>query len=121
MKVDFAEFTVALASSTRSAVAPMIKIKEEKGEKEAYVFGCAVFKADKMVGELDEVETRGYLWIAGEVESAILDISAKGEQATIEIFEAASKVTTTLREDGSVLIKLEISGKGRHGKPDRFL
>jgi spore germination protein KC len=57
--------------------------------------GLAVFKGDRLVGWLDERETRGFRWIIGEVKGALVDVTVPGEpqnKVTLEIARADSVI-----------------------------
>ncbi len=56
-------FTVMYLSESTSAVAPMLKVEEKDGKNRQKFPGTAVFKADKMIGKLDETEGRGLMWV----------------------------------------------------------
>ncbi|MFZ5648411.1 MAG: Ger(x)C family spore germination protein [Bacillota bacterium] len=56
--------------------------------------GTAVFRRDKMVGQLSPTESRGLLWVRGEVEGGIIDISAPGNEkpVSMEILRSGTKL-----------------------------
>lgn len=109
------EFVSALISSTTSAVAPIVEIKEEKERKVLNVSGCIVFKGDKAVGELNNTQTRGYLMIMNKVKSEAIEVNLLGEKATVEIAKAECKVKPEIKEDGSVLYKIDVEATGSLG------
>jgi spore germination protein KC len=100
------EFVSAMVSKTTAAVAPIVKILEEGESKRVEVEGCAVFKESVMVGELDENQTRGMLWIKNEVKAGILRLDIKDATASLEIRAAKCSVTPILYEDGSMLFNV---------------
>ena len=106
------EFAQKLISDTTSAVVPIIEVKESESEKHCCITGCAVFKGDKLVGELDEKEVRGYKWITGETRHSKLDVEIAGETAGIIITSAKGKFKSEITDDGSVIIKVKITGEG---------
>lgn len=115
--VNLQEFLTRLLSKTMAPVASHIEVFEENGEKKVRLMGSAVFKGDKLVGELDKAETRGLLWVIGEVKSGIIVVDSPGikGKASIEIIEAKSKMTPELR-DGKVCMKVEINAEGNLGE-----
>lgn len=71
---------------------PLIKLARS-GEKEMpKVGGTAVFEGDKLVGTLDETETKSLLWILDELKGGLLVVPVKDgekvEEVTLEIFES---------------------------------
>ncbi len=55
------EFINKMLTSRLCPVAPMVTVLEDQEKKRLSVEGAAVFKHDKMVGELNKKETRGLL------------------------------------------------------------
>ncbi len=106
------DLMTCLSSKTHSAVAPIVEMRENEGEKVAIISGGAVFKDDKVVGELDKTETRGYLWAVGKVESGIINLNFKNEQINLEIVKANSKITPEIKDDGTILFKIKITEAG---------
>ncbi|MCX7657088.1 MAG: Ger(x)C family spore germination protein [Oscillospiraceae bacterium] len=106
--VNLFEFMGCLASKTRDVLAPMVELKDQNGKMVAYVSGGAVFKEDKMVGQLDKDQTRAFLWVMGKVKSGIVIDEIKAETVTIEIMKASSDVKVELGGDGSIKAKIKI-------------
>jgi spore germination protein KC len=75
------EFINKMLSKSACPVAPMVTVLEDQEKKRLSVEGAAVFKHDKMVGELDKKETRGLLWVTGKVETGIFNLEVLGEWA----------------------------------------
>ncbi len=56
----------------------------EKEETNAKLTGIAIFKKDKLIGYLDEIETRGYNWVIGEIHNAAITMpSLKNENELV--------------------------------------
>ncbi len=74
------------------------------------VNGTAVFKEDKMVGWLNAPESRGLLWVRGEVEQGYINFSIPGEQdrfAETSILRSSSKLEPSIK-DGQIMITATI-------------
>jgi len=110
--VQVSDLLVGLISETTSAVAPMIEVKEQSGKKQIYVSGLAVFKKDKLVGELSAMESRGYKWVKSNIEYSALKVDIEGETAEIIVTSSKGKITPQINDDGSVKIKVEITAEG---------
>jgi spore germination protein KC len=92
-------FIEKLISKTTSAVAPIIKTSSEE-PKELILDGTAVFKKDKMAGKLNPRETRGLLWVTGQVKSGIIILNTGNEESVaLEIIQASGSFKPRLRKD----------------------
>ncbi|SHH94673.1 spore germination protein KC [Sporobacter termitidis DSM 10068] len=100
MTTEF-DFVTNLMSKTTSAVAPIVSVINDGGIERLIVSGCAVFKQSKMVGEMDETDTRGLLFVQGKVKNGVFLADIQGETATIEIRDGQCKVTPILYTDGT--------------------
>jgi spore germination protein KC len=107
MSVNMQDFTNRLLSKTTSPIAPIVTVADNNGKKILHVEGMAVFKADKMVGSIDSIETRGLLWVLGKVKSGAIDIDLPNGKATLEVTKAESKVTLEIN-GGKVYFNIRI-------------
>ncbi len=104
------EFVLRLMSETTSPVAAYIETIETEDGKTFRLQGTAVFKEDKMVGTLTRDETRGFLWVIGEVieGTSMIEYPDKEHPVTIAILNANSKIYLELKDDMPVFkIKIE--------------
>ena len=106
-RVDLMEFTTRLLSKTTAPYAPLIKVEGEGKEKKYRISGTAVFQKDKYVGELNKRETRGLLWVLGEVQGGIISIDYGGKQVEVEIMQSNCGTTPEIKE-GEIRIRVEI-------------
>ncbi len=106
------DFARGLISETKSAIVPMIDIVEEGDKKQINVSGLAVFKEDRLVGELDTEESRGYQWVTSEVKYSTLGVEIDGELLEFLIMSSKGKFTPVIKDDGSVMIRVEITAEG---------
>jgi Ger(x)C family germination protein len=95
------DFVSNIITKTTSAVAPLVSIIEDGGKERLDVKGSAVFKESRMVGELNETETRGMLYVQEKVKTGVFLADIKGETATVEIRRAQCRVTPVLYTDGT--------------------
>lgn len=80
--------------------------------------GAAVFKKDKLVGWLDNTETRGLLWVLGKVKSGILVVPAPGSSGndiSLEIIRASREIKPEIK-GGKPSITVEIKEEGNLGE-----
>jgi spore germination protein KC len=96
-----------LSGDAGAAALPMVKIlPPEKGKQElqtiAFIQRTAIFKKDKMVGDINDKLTRGVLWLRNEVKQADVTVTPKGEKG---------KITSTLIRAHTELIPKYEKGK----------
>lgn len=102
------EFQNRLLSNTTAPIAPMVGIYEETGPEgkeiqKIRVDGTAVFKGDKMIGQLNERESSGLLWAINKINKGFVNIP----EASMEIVQAKSKMVPELQGD-QIKITIEI-------------
>jgi spore germination protein KC len=110
-EVTLQEFTNDLLSKSKAPVAPLVHKVAKDGTDTLIVKGLAVFKGDKMVGELDENESRGLIWVEGLVKTGVIDLSYLDGKVSIEIKSSESKITSQVR-DRKVYINISIKEDG---------
>jgi spore germination protein KC len=78
-----------------------VSTKNKSGETQA-VSGIAVFKGDKLVGWMDEVETRGLLWIRNEIKTGVITIKIPEEKGggniSMEIIRGETNIVPILKQ-----------------------
>lgn len=130
--VDLKNFLVDLVTPGKEAVLPLLEVREipsvmgldvqgegDKSEpnKNVRLKGLAVFKGEKMVGELEDTETKGFLWVMGKTEGGTLTFQAqntgtkKPVQVTIEMTRAKSKMeAVVLQGKPAITVKIDAEG-----------
>ncbi len=103
----------------KSTLVPIVRIitPEESDNKSPYlhIAGSAVFKDDKMVTSLDENQTRGALWVLGQVENGIIALDYEGANVAIEIIEGSGDFNVEY-VDGRIKIKANAKMTGVLGE-----
>lgn len=104
------EFTSVLLSKTTSAVAAIGEVVEKSGQKIVMLTGTAVFKEGKLVGEINERETRGFLFLTGKLGSStiVVDCLESEYYTSLEIITASGKITPQIVNDEITMV-IEIS------------
>jgi spore germination protein KC len=120
---DLHEFTILLESPGAQPLAtrvshytkqpgdPVGELLREEITHSPLVGGAAVFRGDRLVGWLEPLETRGLLWIKGEVRSGILvvpDPWQEGRQVGLELYRNISKVKFSVDSSGRLSAKVDI-------------
>jgi spore germination protein KC len=70
-------------------------MEEKKQHSEASITGTGVFKDEYLVGWLDTHETRGVLWLRGEINKGVITMPSPGQpdkQISINIVRAKTRV-----------------------------
>lgn len=75
--------------------------------------GSGVFRGEKLVGYLGPNETRGALWIKGEIDGGIytVPVSSEGIWASLVTTKGTSRVKPVITED-DISFRIEISDEG---------
>lgn len=120
-KVTLYDLAKVLVSQTSDPFIPGIKLMEtDEGNtvRRMKLDETAIFKEDKLIDWLDHKETRGVLWVLGEVKSGIVVIqSPKGEdeKVALEIVRATSKVKPEIIEE-KLVVNVEVKVEGNIGE-----
>ncbi|SEN73371.1 spore germination protein KC [Paenibacillus sophorae] len=80
-------------------------------DKNAAISGTAVLHKDKLVGWLDDTETRGVLWLRNELKTSYVTVDIPKEKGggrfTVLVFGATTKIKPAIRND-KIKINVEI-------------
>lgn len=94
-----------------SAVLPVVSLKKVNSRTLPSVMGTAVFKKDKLVGFLNDDETKDLLFIQNKVEGGLLvqngDGANTGSKVSLKIFDNKTKLKP-VEKDGNVEISINI-------------
>ena len=104
-------------SKSTAPIASYIFLEDTDEEQRLNMSGTAVFDRDmKMVGILNKRESRGLLWVLGEVRGGIIVVTDP-DQCTysLEILEATSKIIPQYK-DGKPTITVQIKGSSNLGE-----
>lgn len=111
--IDLRKFTTRMMSKTTAPIAPILKISKDRNIDTITMFETAVFKKDKLIGKLNETETRGLAWGINEVKGGSIEISSPKEDKTvsIDITRAKGRIIPIINENEvSILIKIKQEG-----------
>lgn len=93
---------------------------EKPRSADTLIMDTAVFKQEKMVGWLNDRESRGLLWVKGEVGGGILTSHVEGKALSFEILRADSKVKPEIKE-GKITMNIEIKVESNIGESEMNL
>ncbi len=111
--VTLQNFVTSIMNEKTSPVSSIIRI--EKGKLD--IGGAAVFKEKKYVGNLNERETRGLLWVLNKVDGGILVAKgfSEGDKISFETIKSSSKIEPVIKND-EIAIDIKIKDKSRVGE-----
>ena len=130
-QVDVLDFEKKIKSKTTSPVAVGLKLTGEEREpakeatapgKKPVINGSAVFRGYKLTGWLNQIESRGMLWVQGKVKSGIILVPSPKDATkpiSIEVIRADSEIKPQIN-DGRITVTVKITEEGNIGevKPD---
>lgn len=115
MTVTVFDFMNHLAADRGTPLIPIIEIDDSEGKEVLRMSGTAVFDKDKMIGQLDERETRGYLWVSNAVQQAVVVAHPDEDSVGIEVVRAGGKISADIGDDGTVTMVLHAEAEGSLG------
>jgi spore germination protein KC len=126
-RLNLYDLYLQLGSPGRSPAVGVIEVINEREQlqvRDTRVEGAAVFKGDRLVGWLTPDETRGLLFIEGDVQGGILSVTNPLDgQKAVAIEMKRSSVKKDIRfNDGYPSLYVEVDGEGslgsQHGAGD---
>ncbi|MFT9494390.1 Ger(x)C family spore germination protein [Anaerosolibacter sp.] len=93
-----------------SPTMPMATLKIKGEDKIPLINGIAIFKKDKMVGELNGIEARSLLLTKGELKGGVFVVPKVGKTSTdvtLEIFKSKTEVKPELK-NGKLMMKIDV-------------
>lgn len=100
-----------LESEKISTTIPTIRLIEVEGKTTQYITGAAVLRKDKLLGYLNETETKSLLWLKNELKGSLFVVSDIGEKhtnVTLEIMKSKTRVKPEVI-DGKLNIKVALA------------
>jgi spore germination protein KC len=101
----------SLGSETSSPVAAVLELSkpnDDSGDKTFTLSGTAIFKKDKLIGYLNDKETRGVQWTKGNVQMGTVTFQSEDYgKVTCEIFKSSRKVKPIVDKD-SITINIDL-------------
>lgn len=89
----------------------------------ARFWGSAAFKDDRLVGWLDDRQTRGVLWVRGKVKGALLNIRHPLQDQGLVSLEVLSSKSEVIPElvDGRPVIRVKIEAEANFGETQNYI
>lgn len=96
--VTLKDFLGSISSDTEEPVAPRVALVPDEGGSQALVSGTAVFHDDRLIGWLSDAETRGLLWLRGEVATGIATVKVpSGGSVSMMLIRGSTAVRPEFR------------------------
>jgi germination protein, Ger(x)C family len=122
MPVTLETFLKNLATPGIEPAAPQISIREAGDKKQLRLDGTAVFRGRKMVGSLNEAESRGFRYLSPKRISGGLviipsplnpDVSSN-DLVSIELTRSQAIVSPQISDEGKITMKIDIQAEGNY-------
>jgi len=110
-KVEVWMFNNRLVAKGISPIAPAIDLKQINGESVPHITGCAIFDGDRLIGFLDNNDTKSMLFILNEIKGGVIIAESCTENekttASCEIFRNKTKVKPVIN-NGNIEMDINI-------------
>ena len=108
-----------LNSDGVSLVLPGVSVNQEVGDSKLELSGTAVFKEDKLIGWLEDEQTKYLNFILNRISEGLISTSDSSEngETTLEILGSSTKVKPVV-ENGTVKIKIEVTVSAALGEQE---
>ncbi len=93
--VNLQNFLSRLMSESTAPIAALVKTKKHEANALPHVYGTAIFskgKQARLIGKLNEHETRGFLFVIGQVKSGIVSFKYPPTEEIVSIELLSNKV-----------------------------
>lgn len=117
--VNLRDFINTYSTKGFCAIAPAISADNISGEKRTQIMGTAIFKADRLMGFLDDQDTQTMLFIQNEVMGGVLfsEEKIKDSFATLKIYKNKTKVKPVI-DANNIMMEVNIEMNTAVGEID---
>jgi len=102
------KFIEGIYGKGASPTLPIVKVAKRNGEKVPQIGGQGIFKDGRLVGTLNEMETRAYLWVIDKLKGGLLtvktEIGGESVEVVMELFGSSTKKKPKIVEDEIVMV-----------------
>ncbi|MEI4831242.1 Ger(x)C family spore germination protein [Bacillus sp. FJAT-53711] len=110
MSTTVKDFEQMVTGDSGAALLPLIKVLKEK--KSAPITETAIFKKDKMIGQINTKVTRGLLWLRNDIQVTSITVNPKkGESISLDPIRQTTKLLPTI-ENGKWKILAKVTSEG---------
>ncbi|CAK7006108.1 Ger(x)C family spore germination protein [Tissierella carlieri] len=104
------DLTSMIIDKTTAPVIPIVKLQDNGEYLRLFLSGLAVLNDGKLIGQLNETETRGYTWIMDKFKNTFIEVNIKEGFSNLDITNIKHKMKPEIRNGGELVISLEIIG-----------
>lgn len=98
--------------SSKPLTSRLALYEDKQGKKGVMSSGAGVFSEYRLIGFLNEEETRGYLWVTGKVKGGIVSAPVEEDKrVAMEVLKATGRITPELH-GGGVKVKISVDVVG---------
>jgi len=93
-----------------SPVLSTVKIEKSNGENIPKIYGAAVFKKDKLIGYIDEMDTESLLFVRNSLKGGIVivnNVANTKMNVSLEILKSQTTITPQI-EDGNICMNMNV-------------
>jgi spore germination protein KC len=108
LSVNMLNLVSKLLQKTTAPTLPIVKVIKDGQKTKLDISKMAVFKGDRMVGELNWDEITGYLWTMGEINDGTLEIANEKGTVAMNILQVKSNSVPVIEKDGRAGVILNI-------------
>ncbi|MCY9693442.1 Ger(x)C family spore germination protein [Paenibacillus alginolyticus] len=118
ISVTIEQMSIMLKGDSHTAALPLVYILPKNKSAEPfqtipYLFGTAVFKKDKMVGEISEKVTRGVMWIKNEIKEYTVTYEANESEGLVSLKPVKANVKLIPKIEGEKwMMTLKVQTEG---------
>ncbi|NRF93274.1 Ger(x)C family spore germination protein [Paenibacillus frigoriresistens] len=118
IRVTIEQMSIMLKGDSQTAALPLVYILPKNKSAEPfqtipYLFGTAVFKKDKMVGEISEKVTRGVMWIKNEIKEYTVTYEANESEGLVSLKPVKANVKLIPKIEGEKwMMTLKVQTEG---------
>lgn len=118
IKITLEQLSMKLKEAAEASALPLVynlpKAKSaEPFQTIPYIMGTALFKKDKMVGQISEKTTRGVMWILNEIDEYTVTFTMDGSNNLVSLKPVRAKVKLRPKMEGDKwLMTIKVKAEG---------
>ncbi|MBO8162915.1 MAG: Ger(x)C family spore germination protein [Brevibacillus sp.] len=110
LNITVKELAQMMAGKASAAVIPLVEIKKQEKIKIPIIKGTAIVKNGRMIGRMDDVATRGVLWLRNEIKKATVTVTPEDKEGYVsfELLKSHTELTPHIEgNEWSITAKID--------------
>ncbi|MBU5425590.1 Ger(x)C family spore germination protein [Tissierella pigra] len=99
-----------IIEETTAPTIPIVRLEEHEKELRLLLSGLAIFNDGGLIGQLNEIETRGYTWIMDKFKTTFIEIDIEEGFSNLNISNIKYNLEPEINNENKLIISLEIIG-----------